>query len=128
MSSTATIRTHDSLKCRRTPAGRSAPGSRHQYVSVLEILTLVMIGALLIVGVLASGPHDMAPGSTGVVLVEAGDTLWSIAKAHPVVGLTTAQAAELIATKNHVSHSPLNVGSSLLVPVSEERGPAIASR
>ena len=128
MSLMISIRQHHSLTRGRTSASRSTSGPRTQRVSAVEMVTLVVIAALLVVGVLATRPQPVATASTGMIRVEAGDTLWSIAKSHPVPGLSTAQAVELIAANNHVPNGPLSVGSSLEVPAGEVRGAEFASR
>jgi LysM repeat protein len=128
MNNAATARSHDSLTRGQVPTRRTARGPGPVHVSTMEIVILVMIGLLLVTGVLATRSSAAVPTSTGVVRVEPGDTLWSIAKAHPVSGLSTAQGAELIAALNHMSNDPLSVGVSLVVPVTRERGLEFASR
>jgi LysM repeat protein len=60
--------------------------------------------------------------------VQAGDTLWSIARAHPIAGLSTEQTAEAIARDNRLTVGALTAGQALLVPASAERGQALAKR
>ena len=53
------------------------------------------------------------------VHVEAGQTIWSIAEANPLPGLTTEQTAELIARTNGLTRSSLAEHTSIRVPVAQ---------
>jgi hypothetical protein len=54
--------------------------------------------------------------ATETVRISGGDTLWSIASAHPVTGLDTAQTVDLIAELNHLDGFGLVAGDTVLVP------------
>ena len=112
----------------RQTGGRAVTSSRHARLSALEIATLLVIAVLLVVGALSVRPTAPSAEATRVVQVETGDTLWSIAKAHPRDGLTTAQTAEAIAVTNALSSSTLSAGQTLIVPVGTEREQQVASR
>ena len=58
-------------------------------------------------------PRDTA---TTLLRVEQGDTVWTIAAAHPVSGLNTAQNADLIARLNDLDAGRLAAGTTLRVP------------
>ena len=108
--------------------GSIAKTTRRQRLTGLEIATLVAIAALLIAGVVSVRPRASSEMATQAVQVQVGDTLWSIAEAHPIAGLTTAQAAESISRSNRLSNSALYSGQTLLVPVEAQRAPQVASR
>jgi LysM repeat protein len=85
-------------------------------VDTLEVIALLAIALLLILGAVhTSGTQGSSP-SWSRLEVQAGDTLWTLAAAHPVEGLTTAQAADLLATTNHVDGGLIVQGQTLLVP------------
>jgi hypothetical protein len=92
-----------------------------------EVLTLVVIAILLLLGAfLTSGPPAASP-SLLRLRVQAGDSLWTVAKSHPVDGLSTAQVAELVAARNGLSGAGLVPGQELLVPAGDA-GQQFASR
>jgi len=94
----------------------------------VECAALIVIAVLLIGGVmLTSNPPDVHT-SVLRISVGSGDTLWSIAKRHPVRGLTTSQTADLIARTNGTRVGRLEPGSSVLVPVEAPRSLAVACR
>jgi LysM repeat protein len=107
---------------------RTGTTARRQRLTGLEITTLVVIAALLLAGAVAVRPHAPAASSTQAVQVQAGETLWSIARAHPVPGLSTAQAVETIARDNGLADAHLSAGQTLVVPADAERVPQMASR
>lgn len=102
--------------------------SRRQCLSALEVVTLVAIAGLLIAGAVAVQPHAATGTVTQTVQVQAGETLWSIAQAHPIAGLTTSQAAESISHTNRLATSTLRTGQTLQVPVAAQRTAQMASR
>ncbi len=123
-----TIQSAHSLKTRGA-TGRAANARRRSRLSFLEIVALVVIAGLLIVGALKAQPTG-APAdlATQTLQVQTGQTLWAIAQAHPIDGLTTAQTAEVISRSNNLSGSVLNAGQTLQVPSADSVGPQLASR
>lgn len=94
-----------------------------------ERVGLICVAILLIAALYAS----IAPGtpeavSTRSVRIAGGDSLWSLARAHPVEGLSTAQTAELIRTLNGLSSPIIHPGQDLLVPTDLPEKPSVASR
>lgn len=65
---------------------------------------------------------------TSRVQVSEGDTLWSLARAHPIPEMTTAQTVTVLARLNDVEDGALTVGSVLLVPAVAEHGEQVAFR
>jgi len=87
-----------------------------------------VIAGLLIAGALRAQPQGPSTQPTQQVQVQAGQTLWAIAQAHPIPGLTTAQTAEAISQSNGLSRSMLSVGQTLRVPASGASGSQMAAR
>lgn len=77
--------------------------------------------ALLIVGALLSGHSATPKFETHSIKVKAGDTLWSVARSHPIPGLGTAQTVEAIADLNGVTEGDIQAGSTLIVPTADTR-------
>ena len=51
------------------------------------------------------------------VIVQPGDSLWQIAEAHPVDGVSTSDVVTYISQTNSLTSANLSVGQVLLVPV-----------
>jgi hypothetical protein len=96
-------------------------------LSPVEIAALLIIAVLLVAGLLISRTVAPADVQTKALRIEQGDTLWTIASAHPVAGLTTAQTADLIARCNRLESGAIAVGAILEVPAHAESG-SLASR
>ncbi len=60
-------------------------------------------------------PNDFAYAE---VLVEPGDSLWSIAREHAVADLKLDDAIDLMRERNHLTSATLQPGMELLVPIS----------
>ncbi len=95
-------------------AGPATP--RPRGLSGPERAGLVFLAVALAICALASRPRTPDVVRTASVRVCAGDTLWGIAQANQVAGLTTAQTAQLIATLNGLGSSSLAPGRTLQVP------------
>ena len=50
------------------------------------------------------------------VRVQSGDSLWSLAREHPIEGLSTQETSEMIRNVNHLEHGSLDAGAHLKVP------------
>lgn len=50
------------------------------------------------------------------VLVQSGDSLWSLAQEHPIEGLSTQETSDMIRSVNHLEHGSLDAGAHLKVP------------
>ncbi|MDZ4169426.1 MAG: LysM peptidoglycan-binding domain-containing protein [Coriobacteriia bacterium] len=106
----------------RSPRARAVP------VLNRDVAVATVMIALLIAAVLASKSPTVDFATTSSVTVQPGDTLWSLASAHPVRGLDTAQCASAIASLNQMSGSALIAGSVVHVPSSVSPGAAVAMR
>ena len=103
-----------SMRLAVVPRVRSSTGS----VSAVEIAIVIAIVVLLILGVAtgANTPREHV-AAVRTIRVEAGQTLWSIARSNPVPGLTTQQTVELIARTNGLGDDRVAALESLRVPV-----------
>lgn len=120
------------------PAGTNLYPSRslmksarsRQRLSGLEIAILVASVLVLIAIALLPGIRGSAPKwpDTVTVKVDSSQTLWGIAQAHPIEGLSTAQTVAAIRTANHLSDSALREGQLLRVPAEPDGSAAMASR
>lgn len=104
----------------RRPAERLRP---------VEAVVVALVILLLLASTIASGHRGRgAVKASASVRVAPGQTLWAIARQHPVDGLTTAQTADLIADLNHLGSASLAAGSVIRVPVPPASNTALAVR
>ncbi|NTU71914.1 MAG: LysM peptidoglycan-binding domain-containing protein [Coriobacteriia bacterium] len=95
----------------------------------LELIVVALVAALLVWGLLASRNPHLADTAVQTVRVAPGDTLWSIAKSHPLPGMSTSQLAAAIATSNSLGSRVLVPGQRIAVPVAASDDPQmVASR
>jgi len=81
-------------------------------------LATFMFMVVLTSGYLSLTRHNVSvPQSARVVIASPGQNLWSLAEAHPVHGLDTAQTVALIRLLNSKVDSRLQSGEVVLVPV-----------
>ncbi len=83
----------------------------------IEWLVLVVAIVAVVIAAAWSGESNPVGLSTAQVKAHQGDTLWSLASAHPIKDLSTAQTAALIAELNGVQANVLAAGTSVRVPV-----------
>ena len=97
------------------PADRSS-GARMR--TLIEVLALVVIAVLLIAGPLVSRSRAHASQEMSEMRTEAGDSLWAIARDHPIEGLSTLQTVDVIARTNGLDSANVSTGRTLSVPTS----------
>ena len=109
----------DSLQHRTHPRVASHHNSRTRgTVSHFEVAIALAIAALLVVSMIAtSGGPKIPQAEKHRVRVEAGQTLWSLARANPVPGMTTQQTAEFIAQTNGLTGGSIAARTTVVVPV-----------
>ena len=113
------------MRATRRPAPRYRPG---RGLSRGEAFILLALMVTLLVCALASRAGTPDAVATTKVLVDRGDTLWAIARANQVPGLSTAQTADLIARLNDLSSGQLIAGTELAVPVADHGTVALAAK
>lgn len=111
------------------PTRRHTPQSVHtSAVNAVECVILLALFAALFVAATAAGGGVGDWPATSRLKVMSGDTAWSIAQAHPVEGLTTAQTVDLIIEMNRIPDSGLVAGSSIQVPLQSGASESVAMR
>lgn len=104
-------------------------GTRARWVKILEILAVLAIAIALTAAVaLTSSRPEHKPQRTSRAFVEDGDTLWSLARTHPIPGQSTEQTARQIAELNELDSSALVAGSVVTLPQGGEQPPMLAQR
>ena len=93
-----------------------------------EVLVLVLVALALVWSALASRTPQPSSVPTVTTRVVQGQTLWQIARANPVPGLSTAQTADLIAEINDLESGAVTVGTLVQVPAQASGVAALASR
>lgn len=115
---------------RRGPARRSAGTSqvaveRFGRIAYAVLLMTVVLAVVIASVVRAERPR---PDSWTAVTVQESGTLWALARAHPVAGLSTAETVDLIQRSNHLDSALITPGQALRVPAPEGSDTAFASR
>lgn len=103
----------------RTGARRNTTATvrRHQRGAAFELAAVVLVCALLLAGIASRPDPSQAQQQTVEVTVRAGDTLWDIAAAHPVSGLTTGEVVDTIMDLNGLRTPVIEPGMLIAVPV-----------
>jgi Tfp pilus assembly protein FimV len=86
---------------------------------VAPILWALALAVFLIcVGMLPTAEGRVPSGQTTTIAVRVSqaDTLWSIAAAHRLPGVSTSEMVELISTANSLQSSAIRAGAVLRVP------------
>ena len=118
-------------------AHTAAVGIRHNAhgrgagrLSAIEIAVVALAAVTLVTcALISTGRQGSVPSVESItVRVSESDTLWEIARNHPVSGLSTAQTVALIRDLNQMSTSAIAAGETLRVPADPAVGTAMASR
>lgn len=119
---------------RRTSASRSCPRiavsahTRKFYVALewvaLAVLAISLVSASVTLAT-RSLPDEI---QTRPVRIERGDSLWSVAAAYPVDGLSTAETADLIRRANGMQGSAVYAGQLIQVPDTTASQRSLAQR
>ena len=92
----------------------------HAASAVIIVAALVLIFVAIALHTFSSQSSDFenALSSTAQVeiYVRSGDSLWNIAVDHPIEGLTTDEAVDVIREWNDLTSATLFPGSSIIVP------------
>jgi hypothetical protein len=103
---------------------------RSGHLGVLDVVLVAICVATLMWAVVgaASAPASPHIERWSPVLVEEHATVWDLARAHPIRGLTTAETVALIRSHNGLAGAALRVGQSLEVPAEASPAPHVAQR
>ncbi|MCE5202973.1 MAG: LysM peptidoglycan-binding domain-containing protein [Coriobacteriales bacterium] len=117
----------------RLPEGRNAGALHNRGASGLSTVEMVSVAlvvvALLIVGAVQVSQRSVpVVADTVTVLVEPADTLWGLARSHPVQGLSTAGTVDLIKQMNGLDTSAIIAGQALELPADPAEASTMASR
>jgi hypothetical protein len=99
---------------RRRLGGASRSRSPH---SSAEWMALAVVVVAILATAVASAAESLPDEvRTRAIRVEQGDSLWTLASANPVEGLSTAETAELIRQANEMQGSVVHAGQLIQVP------------
>lgn len=118
---------------RRNYAHRIGDAHRASHLILLHAgrvayAALVICVLVTIITALIARPERPAPDSWTAVTVGDSGTLWALAQAHPVSGLTTAETVALIKRSNHLDSGLITPGQTLRVPAPDSAALAVVSR
>lgn len=112
----------------RARARRHAPMRPRPNIARIALVVLLLAAtATVFVSVTARDVRPQAAAWTGVS-VQPSLTLWDLAAAHPVEGLSTAATVELIKAENHLTSATIYPGQTVLVPVQTGTEALVAAR
>lgn len=101
---------------------------RHSSLAEIAIIAAAVV-VIVTAGVVLRGAGATETWSSSVtVKVSRDQTLWGIARSHPIEGLTTAQTVAEIRSQNSLVRSELQEGQLLQVPGEIDASSAMASR
>lgn len=113
---------YDRPKFKVIEGGLNRPVARRRDVACVFVIALVSLvvfaGTWLYTDLSTEARLQSAfdASSYETITVVSGDSLWSIAEAHPVSGCTTQQVANHICESNNLESSYLATGIKLVVP------------
>lgn len=114
----------------RTDRSATIPRARRSGLSVVEVALLAALAVCLayasIAAISPARPASDIPTET--IRVRPADTLWGIAAARPVNGLSTAETVQLIRSINGFETSALRAGDTVTVPRVQTLSTAVATR
>lgn len=111
---------------RRAPGTSSRAGRRATPIE--SLIVLLLLAVLVFAAALPALRGRTAAAPTARVVVLDRDSLWTIARAHPVPGQGTARTVALIRRLNGLERADLTPGTVLLVPAAPAAGASFASR
>lgn len=118
-------RRREPVQAPRPVVVRTAPQRAGATVRIVACaaLAIVMLGGLLTFAFARNQAVASAVAAISYeeVTVEAGDSLWSIAAAHPAQGLSTDELVQVLQERNGLERAGLTPGQVIAVP-SQSRG------
>ena len=86
-------------------------------VAVAVAFTLFFVLAMSVFSARHAAYVDSVANVTyETVRVQSGDSLWSLAREHPIDGLSTQETSDMIRSVNHLERGSLDAGAVLKVP------------
>ncbi len=101
---------------------------RRSALATAAVIALVIASVSVAALAMLADPQPPAPTGWTSVSVEPNASLWTLASAHPVEGLSTPETVQLIAQENGLATGMLQVGDTLLVPATSSCATALAQR
>lgn len=105
----------------------TSPGTIQRLGRIVYAVLLFSVVLAVIISSVLRAEHPQPKAWTEVTVQQSG-TLWALARAHPVTGLTTAETVELIKASNHLDSALITPGQALRVPAPDGTDTAVASR
>lgn len=112
----------------RVKRSQEQPGKHTLSMTETAILALLALCVLAAAVLPALSAADAAWPEAVTIKVGEAQTLWGIAKTHPIEGLSTAQTVAAIREHNGLRESGLLAGQLLKVPSERSSARALASR
>lgn len=106
----------------RSHAHRPRKTSLAEWALAIAILALIFLAAAA-----PALSKAQTPRAFTSVRIEAGATLWQLAKAHPVPGMSTEQVVDVIKRTNHLDGAPV-AGEVVQLPSQDGQNGAVCSR
>lgn len=97
-------------------------------IARLSFVVLLTAAAIVVMITRAYQPERPAPAAWSSVTVAEGSSLWDLATANPVSGLSTPETIVLIRDANGLCSSTLKVGQVLRVPAANGPDLSVAAR
>ncbi len=97
-------------------------------IEVVILVAMIAALALSLVAPMRRSARLVSEARTDTFRVEVGDTLWDIARRHPIPGLSTAKTVAFIRGANGLDSSDLAPGAVLIVPASATAAHNVAQR
>lgn len=86
---------------------------------VLIVVSLAFIASIWIFSAISQQERVesiLSRTELSTVTIQQGDTVWSLAKANPVDGLSTSELVSQINKINHLTSKPLQIGEQIKIP------------
>lgn len=103
-------------RTRHASRGADTLDPRLRTASRIAVAMLLVTTAVAVVASVALQPEQPIPHAWAQVTVTPGSTLWDIARAHPVSGLSTAETVRVICSQNALSSPAVMAGQVIAVP------------
>ena len=101
----------------------------HQRTLATAVIVVLILAAIAVAALsLLVQPPAPLPADWMQVTVEPNASLWTLASAHPVTGLSTGETAALIAEHNGLESGVIHPGQTVRVPSEGPADTAVALR